>query len=98
MQKKLLKITAIVLGSVLILIVLLNIGFSLWLKYKLPDYLKTKTPYEITYQSLNVEILSGSISANQIEVKTKQPNNLEVLALEGSLGNLNISRLGIIEF
>ena len=98
MLKKLLKITAIVLGSVLILIVLLNIGFSLWLKYKLPDYLKTKTPYEITYQALNVEILSGSISANQIKVKTKQPNNLEALALEGSLGNLNISRLGVIEF
>lgn len=98
MLKKLLKITAIVLGSVLILIVLLNIGFSLWLKYKLPDYLKTKTPYEITYQSLNVEILSGSISANQIKVKTKQPDNLEVLALDGGLDNLNISRLNIIEF
>ncbi len=98
MLKKLLKITAIIVGSVLIFIVLLNIGFSLWLKYKLPDYLKTKTPYEITYQSLNVEIISGSISANQIKVKTKQPNNLEVLALEGSLGNMNISRLGVIEF
>ncbi|WP_027382808.1 AsmA family protein [Epilithonimonas caeni] len=98
MLKKLLKITAIVLGSVLILIVLLNIGFSLWLKYKLPDYLKTKTPYEITYESLNVEILSGSISANQIKIKTKQPNNLETIALDGSLDNLNISRLSIIEF
>ncbi|SDE74560.1 AsmA family protein [Epilithonimonas hungarica] len=98
MLKKLLKITAIVLGSVLILIVLLNIGFSLWLKYKLPDYLKTKTPYEITYESLNVEILTGSISANQIKIKTKQPNNLESIALEGSLDNLNISRLSIIEF
>lgn len=98
MSRKLLKITAIVLGSVLILMVLLNIGFNVWLKYQLPDYLKTKTPYEITYQSLNVELLSGSISVNQIKVKTKQPNNPEVVALEGSLENLNISRFGIIEF
>ncbi|WP_312767609.1 hypothetical protein [Epilithonimonas sp.] len=98
MIKKLLKITAIVLGSVLILIVLLNIGFSLWLKYKLPDYLKTKTPYEITYQSLNVEILTGSISANQIKIKTKQPDNLESVVLDGDLDGLNISRLGMIGF
>lgn len=97
-MKKPLKITLIVLGSILGLVLIINIGFSLWLKYKLPDYLKNKTPYEISYQSLNVEILSGSISANQIKVKTKQPNNLESLALEGSLGNLTISRLGIIEF
>ena len=96
-MKKTLKISLIILGSFLVLILIINIGFSLWLKYKLPDYLKNKTPYQITYQSLNVEILSGGISANQIKIKTKQPNNLETIALEGSLGNLNISRLGVIE-
>ncbi|GGG45742.1 hypothetical protein [Epilithonimonas arachidiradicis] len=97
-MKKTLKICGIVLGSILLLILIVNIGFSLWLKYKLPDYLKNKTPYEISYQSLNVEILSGSISANQIKVKTKQPNNLERIALDGSLEGLNISRLSIIQF
>ncbi|MFC4686041.1 hypothetical protein ACFO4P_03735 [Epilithonimonas pallida] len=96
-MKKTLKISLIILGSFLALILIINIGFSLWLKYKLPDYLKNKTPYQITYQSLNVEILSGGISANQIKIKTKQPNNLETIALEGSLGILNISRLGVIE-
>lgn len=96
-MKKTLKISLIILGSFLALILIINIGFSLWLKYKLPDYLKNKTPYQITYQSLNVEILSGGISANQIKIKTKQPNNMETIALEGSLGNLNISRLGVIE-
>jgi len=97
-MKKTLKISLIVLGSLLALTLLLNIGFSLWLKYKLPDYLKNKTPYEISYQSLNVEILSGSISANQIKVTTKQPDDLEGVALDGTLEDLYISRLGLVKF
>lgn len=97
-MKKTLKIPLIILGSFLALILIINIGFSLWLKYKLPDYLKNKTPYEITYQSLNVEILSGSISASKIKIKSKQPGNLESVAVDGALEDLNISRLGIIEF
>src|SRR6218665_1511737 len=96
-MKKTLKIGGIVLGSILLLILIVNIGFSLWLKYQLPDYIKNKTPYEITYKTLNVEILSGSISADEIFVKSKNPNDKNVLALDGSLGALNISRLAIID-
>jgi len=95
-MKKTLKISGIVLGSVLLLILIVNIGFSLWLKYQLPNYIKNKTPYEITYKTLNVEILSGSISADAISVKSKNPNDKNVLALDGRLGALNISRLAII--
>ncbi|SHK27821.1 AsmA family protein [Epilithonimonas mollis] len=97
-MKKTLKIPLIILGSFLALVLIINIGFSLWLKYKLPDYLKNKTPYQITYESLTVEILSGSISATQIKIKSKHPDNLESISLNGTLGALNISRLGIIEF
>ena len=66
-MKKTLKISLIVLGSLLALTLVANIGLSLWLKYKLPDYLKNKTPYQITYKSLNVEILSGNIAADDIK-------------------------------
>jgi len=97
-MKKTLKISLIVIGSLFALIVVANIGFSLWLKYKLPDYLKNKTPYQITYKSLNVEILSGNIAAHDISIRTKQPNNTKVTMLYGSLDGLNISRLGFIEF
>ena len=96
-MKKTLKIGGIVLGSILLLILIVNIGFSLWLKYQLPDYIKNKTPYEITYKTLNVEILSGSISADEISVKSKNPNDKNVLALDGRLGALNVSRLAIID-
>ncbi len=97
-MKKTLKISGIVLGSILLLILIINIGFSLWLKYQLPDYLKNKTPYQISYKSLNVEILSGSITASDIKVSSKQPNDVSSIAIDGKLGNLNISRLGIIQF
>ena len=97
-MKKTLKISLIVLGSLLALTLVANIGLSLWLKYKLPDYLKNKTPYQITYKSLNVEILSGNIAADDIIIRTKQPNNTQVTMLYGSLDGFNISRLGVIEF
>lgn len=96
-MKKTLKVTGIVIGSILLLVLIVNIGFSLWLKYQLPDYIKNKTPYAITYKTLNVEILSGSISAEDILVKSKNPDDKNVLAIDGFVDGLNISRLGIID-
>jgi len=96
-MKKTLKVTGIALGSILLLILIVNIGFTLWLKYQLPDYIKNKTPYAITYKTLNVEILSGSISADGILIKSKNPNDKKVLAIDGFVSGLNISRLGIID-
>jgi len=96
-MKQPLKISLIVLGSILGLILLINVGFTLWLKYQLPNYIKNKTPYAITYKSLNVEILSGSISAENILIKTKNPNDKEKLAIDGFVSGLNVSRLGIID-
>lgn len=96
-MKKTLKVTGIVLGSILLLILIVNIGFTLWLKYQLPDYIKNKTPYAITYKTLNVEILSGSISADDILIKSKNPNDKKVLAIDGFVDGLNVSRLGIID-
>lgn len=96
-MKKTLKVTGIIIGSVLLLILIVNVGFSLWLKYQLPDYIKNKTPYAITYKTLNVEILSGSISANNVLIKSKNPKDKNVLAIDGFISDLNISRLGIID-
>ncbi|MBO6200464.1 MAG: hypothetical protein J6N74_02445, partial [Chryseobacterium sp.] len=96
-MKKTLKVTGIALGSILLLILIVNIGFTLWLKYQLPDYIKNKTPYAITYKTLNVEILSGSISADDILIKSKNPNDKKVLAIDGFVSSLNVSRLGIID-
>ena len=96
-MKKTLKVAGIVLGSILLLILIVNIGFTLWLKYQLPDYIKNKTPYEITYKNLNVEILSGSISADGILIKSKNPTDKNVLAIDGFVDGLSVSRLGIID-
>lgn len=96
-MKKALKVTGIVVGSILLLVLIVNIGFSLWLKYQLPDYIKNKAPYAITYKTLNVEILSGSISADEILIKSKNPGDKNVLAIDGFVSGLNVSRLGIID-
>ena len=96
-MKKTLKVTGIFLGSILLLILIVNVGFSLWLKYQLPDYIKNKTPYAISYKTLNVEILSGNITADGILIKSKNPNDKKVLAIDGFVSGLNIGRLGIID-
>lgn len=96
-MKKTLEVTGIVVGSILLLILIVNVGFTLWLKYQLPDYIKNKTPYAITYKTLNVEILSGSISAEDILIKSKNPGDKNVLAIDGFVDGLNVSRLGMID-
>ena len=96
-MKKSLKIPLIVAVSLLGLFLIINIGFSLWLKYQLPGYLKNKTPYEISYRTLNVSILSGGITADDVIIKTKKPNDSNVSALDGTLQYLEISRLGVVQ-
>lgn len=96
-MKKAFKITTITVGSILLLILLAFLGFNLWLKYKLPDYIKNKTPYQISYKSLNVEILSGDIYATGIFIKSKNPADKKALGIDGKIKSLFVSRLGLID-
>ena len=97
MQKKLLKITAIVFGIVLALILSANFALNFWLKNKLPDYLKNKTDYIVNCKKLDVDLGTGNIFASGISVKTKTPQNPEIIRLQGTIDTLKISRFGIYD-
>lgn len=96
MKNKSLKLILIVVASLIGLVALLNIGFNLWLKYGLPDYIKKNTDYAVHYQGLNVNVFTGNITADSLTIKTTTQNN-EKFRLEGSIGELQISRLGLYD-
>lgn len=91
--KKFLMATAILLGVVL----LANFGFNFWLKNKLPDFIKKNTAYKISYKILDVDLTTGNILVTGITVNNKNPQNTEVIGLQGTVDTLKISRFGIFD-
>ena len=86
-----------VFGILAGILVLAHIGINLWLKYKLPDYIKNNSEYKISYKSLEVAVVTGNITATGISVNTKNPQNLNVIGLTGTMDRLEVSRLGIYD-
>ncbi len=91
--KKFLIAAAILLGIVL----LANFGFNFWLKNKLPDYIKKNTDYKVSYKTLDVDLTTGNIFVTGITVNNKNPQNTEVIGLQGTIDTLKISRFGIFD-
>ncbi|MBW7675239.1 hypothetical protein [Chryseobacterium chendengshani] len=91
--KKLLIGIAILFGIIL----LANFGLNIWLKTQLPDYIKKNTDYKVSYKSLNVDLATGNIYAYGITVNNKNPQNVSVIGLQGTIDTLKISRFGIYD-
>ena len=79
------------------IILLANFGLNIWLKTRLPDYIKNNTDYKVSYKSLEVDLLSGNILATKISVNNKNPQNNNVIGLQGTIDTLKISRFGIYD-
>lgn len=97
MKKKYFRLFTIIFGSLLLILIVANFGVNYWLKNNLPDYLKKNTDYTISYQKLDVELLSGNISAQGITVNNKNPDQSNILGLQGTIDSLKITRLGIYD-
>ena len=61
------------LGSLIALVVVLNIGLNVWIDSKLPKIINREndSEYFITYKNLNVSLLSSNISADEIVIVPK---------------------------
>jgi hypothetical protein len=42
-----------------VIVLLANLGLNIWLKTRLPKYIKNNTDYKVSYKSLDVDLLSG---------------------------------------
>lgn len=96
-MKKWVKKLCIGLGIVLIVVLLANFGLNIWLKTRLPGYIKNNTAYRVTYKKMEVDLLSGNILSTGITVNSKNPQNTEVIGLQGTVDTLKISRFGIYD-
>lgn len=96
-RNKIVKKASIVLGVLIVLFLLVNIGINIWLKYALPDYIKNNSQYRVNYSTLNVDIATGNIQASDLKIASKNIENLNVIGLDGTINQLDISRLGIYD-
>lgn len=96
-MKKWVKRVLIGFGILVGLILAANFGLNLWLKTQLPDYIKKNTDYKVSYKTLDVDLGTGNILATGISVNSKNPQNIEVLGLQGTIDTLKISRFGIYD-
>ncbi|OBW43251.1 hypothetical protein AB670_00444 [Chryseobacterium sp. MOF25P] len=97
MKKPWVKKLLIGLGILFGIILIANFGLNIWLKTQLPDYIKKNTDYKVSYQSLDVDLGTGNIFATGITVNNKNPQNTEVIGLQGTIDTLKISRFGIYD-
>lgn len=96
-MKKWVKKLLVGLGVLLVIILLANFGLNIWLKTRLPDYIKNNTDYKVSYKSLEVDLMSGNILSTKISVNNKNPKNNNVIGLQGTIDTLKISRFGIYD-
>ncbi|MDR2237452.1 MAG: hypothetical protein LBE92_15125 [Chryseobacterium sp.] len=96
-MKKWLKRLLIGVGILLVILLAANFGLNMWLKTQLPDYIKKHTDYKVSYKTLDVDLGTGNILASGITVNTKNPQNTEIIGLQGTIDTLKISRFGIYD-
>lgn len=96
-MKRWIKKLLISLGILAGILLAANFGLNLWLKTQLPDYIKKNTEYKVSYKTLDVDLSTGNILATAISVNSKNPQNTNVIGLQGTIDTLKISRFGIYD-
>lgn len=96
-MKKWVKRLLISLGILAGLLLAANFGLNFWLKTQLPEYIKNNTDYKVSYKSLDVDLSTGNVLATGISVNSKNPQNTNVIGLQGTIDTLKVSRFGIYD-
>lgn len=96
-MKKWVKKILIGFGVLLLIVLVANFGLNIWLKTQLPDYIKNNTDYKVSYKLLEVDLMSGNILSTGVSVNSKNPQNTNVIGLQGTIDTLKVSRFGIYD-
>lgn len=84
-------------GILAVILLAANFGLNIWLKTQLPEYIKKNTAYKVSYKTLDVDLGTGNIFAVGITINSKNPQNTDVIGLQGTIDTLKISRFGIYD-
>ncbi|WP_343644073.1 hypothetical protein [Chryseobacterium sp.] len=87
----------ITFGILAVILLAANFGLNIWLKTQLPEYIKKNTAYKVSYKTLDVDLGTGNIFAVGITINSKNPQNTDVIGLQGTIDTLKISRFGIYD-
>ncbi len=93
-----LKITLISVVTLVLLFFLGNFGLNYWLKNKLPEYIKNNSFYKVNYKTLDIDLKTGKTLTTQFSISTKDPNNPNIIGLEGTIDSLKINKLNALNF
>lgn len=96
-MRKWVKRLLISLGVLAVIFLLGNFGLNFWLKTQLPNYIKNNTDYKVSYKTLDVDLGTGNILSTGITVNSKNPQNTDVIGLQGTIDTLKIDRFGIYD-
>ncbi|BAP29700.1 uncharacterized protein CHSO_0663 [Chryseobacterium sp. StRB126] len=96
-MKKWVKRLLISFGILAGLLLAANFGLNFWLKTQLPEYIRNNTAYKVSYKSLDVDLSTGNILATGISVNSKDPQNINVIGIQGTVDTLKVSRFGIYD-
>lgn len=91
-RKKWFIITALVILS---LIIAFPFALNFYLQRKLPNLINEKTPYKLTLKNFDLDLISGDFSATDLKISTKNPKDLTVTQLEGSIKKIEITDFGV---
>lgn len=94
-----LKKIALIILSLLILLVIINVGLNFWLNKKLPIIISDKNPtsYTIAYSDLQIDLLSKKIKASKLTIapKTKQVESGKKLNIYSTIESIEISGFNV---
>jgi hypothetical protein len=87
--------------SLLLLVVILNIGFNLWIKFQLPKMINREndSAYEITYKNLEVSLWDSDIVANKIIIVPKNAlsDTLNKIGIYANIDVVKVNNFKILD-
>lgn len=96
-MNKITKKILVGVGILAVLVVIVNLTINFLLHTYLPRYIQNNTDYKISYKSLNVDLGTGNILTTGIKINSLNPENEDIIRLDGTIDTLKINRLGIYD-
>jgi hypothetical protein len=90
------------LGSLILLVVILNIGLNLWIRFQLPKIINREndSAYFITHKNLETSLLYSNIKASEIVIvpKAALKDSVHKAGIYGKIKNLEVKNFKIWSF
>jgi hypothetical protein len=90
------------LGSLVLFVVIINIGLNLWIKFQLPKIINREndSAYVITYKNLNISFWDSNITANEIVIvpKAAMKDTINKAGIYGKIHNIEVKDFKLWSF